>query len=121
MNFSWDTYIDLAIRLETESSDEASQRTAISRAYYAAFHVASEVVRTQELCPPGQRLTHDHAWRLFRVSDLPNGKEVAKLGFDLKDARVAADYRNPFPGDLTREVIDAIADATSIIALLRNL
>lgn len=112
--------MNLASRLEAAPTDEASQRTAISRAYYAAYHAASEVVRERELCLPNQHLTHDRVWRLFRVSALPNGAEIAKLGFDLKDARVSADYRNPFPGDLTSEVADALADAALIIALLQE-
>lgn len=112
--------MNLAASLEAASTDEASQRTAMSRAYYAAYHAASEIVRTQELCPPSQHLTHDRVWRLLRVSTFPHGAVIAKLGFDLKDARTSADYRNPFPGDLTSEVSDAVANAATIMALLRE-
>ena len=38
--FDWNEYLSLATTL-SEKADEASQRTAISRAYYAAFHAAT--------------------------------------------------------------------------------
>jgi hypothetical protein len=108
----------MAIWLEAEHPTEAGQRTAINRAYYAAYHAASAFVRAVALNPPGQPLTHDRVWHLIRLSALPNSAEIAKLGFDLKNARVGADYRNPFPGNLSSEVKDAIANSAAIIALL---
>lgn len=120
MSFSWDEFGDLAIWLEAALPNEAGQRTAINRAYYAAYHVASEFVKARGLNPPGQPLTHDRVWRLIGLSALPTSAEIAKLGFDLKDARVGADYRNPFPGNLANEVKDAIANSTAIITLLQE-
>ncbi|MCA9878596.1 MAG: hypothetical protein KC442_12465 [Thermomicrobiales bacterium] len=43
---------------------------------------------------------------------------MADLGFELRDTRVWADYRNPFPGNLTTEVDRTIATSATIIALL---
>jgi len=119
VSFSWGEFIDLAIRLRADEANEASHRSAISRAYYGAYHAASAFVRAREFYPPGQPLTHDLVWRLIRNAAFPNSAEIAKLGFDLKDARIGADYRNPFPGDLGREADDAIANAVAIITLLQ--
>ena len=120
MSFSWDALGDLAIWLEAGHPTEAGQRTAINRAYYAAYHAASAFVRTRALHPPGEPLTHDRVWRLIRHSTLPNSAEIAKLGFDLKGARLGADYRNPFPGNLASEVKDALANSAVIIGLLQD-
>lgn len=40
MSFDWREYLNLASIL-SGNADEASQRTAISRAYYAVFHAAT--------------------------------------------------------------------------------
>lgn len=120
MSFVWQEYGELATWLLAERNDEASQRTVISRAYYAAYHAASQVVRSHELCPPTQHLTHWLVWRLIRSSGLSNGVNAAKLGIELRDSRVWADYWNPFPRDLGEEADKAIANSTTIITLLRE-
>ena len=57
MSFTWQEFADLAGVLASEA-DEARQRTAINRAYYAAYHAASAYVRAHALCPPHQHMTH---------------------------------------------------------------
>ena len=89
------------------------------RAYYAAYHLASVFVRANALIPPTEHLTHDRVWRLVRQSHRPDSEEIADLGYVLRNARVGADYRNPFPGDLTREAAKAIANSATIISWLQ--
>ncbi len=50
--FVWTDYLVLAERLAARDADEAALRTAISRAYYAAYHRASTYVRANILVPP---------------------------------------------------------------------
>jgi hypothetical protein len=63
--FDWEEFLDLAEELVRRRGDPAAERTAISRAYHAAFHRAGEhVVRR------GERLTltgDDHVliWEWF--------------------------------------------------------
>ena len=40
MQFDWNQYLTLANKLALSSGDEASLRSAISRAYYCAFNLA---------------------------------------------------------------------------------
>lgn len=42
-------------------------------------------------------------------------------GLDLKQARIAADYQNPFPEDLHQEVHIAVIGAHFVIDTLRRL
>ncbi|MDP9364247.1 MAG: hypothetical protein M3Q10_08485 [Chloroflexota bacterium] len=55
--FDWDEFLALAERLNVQGADEATQRTIISRAYYAAYHAASTFVRAEGLL----RVSHSHA------------------------------------------------------------
>lgn len=121
MSFEWQELAELATWLAAKRPDEAGQRTAISRAYYAAFHAASASVRAHELTPRNQHLSHHRVWRVIRDSGRPHNLAIAELGFALKNARTSADYWNPFPGDLPTEVERAIATSATIIALLREM
>ncbi len=120
MSFSWQQFAELAVQLAAERRDEASQRTAISRTYYAAYHAASALVRDRELHPPDQHLSHWLVWKLIRDSNMPNCQEISQRGFTLRDARVWADYRKPFPQDLGPEVDKALANSAAIVALLQE-
>jgi len=120
VSFTWQAFADLAVWLLEERTDEASQRMAISRAYYAAYHAASVHVRANQLYPPEQHMTHCRVWKLLRDAKCPRCTEIASLGFAVETARVKADYRNPFPGDLASAAMDAITTSTAIIALLRE-
>lgn len=42
--FGWEGFLDLAEELSQRRGDAAAERTAISRAYYAAFHWANDDV-----------------------------------------------------------------------------
>ena len=119
MSFSWGEFIDLAIRLRADEANATSHRTAISRAYYGAYHAASAFVRAREFYPSGQPHTHDLVGRHIRNAAFPHSAALAKLGFDLNDARIGADDRNPFPGNLGRAADDAIANTVAIITLLQ--
>ena len=121
MSFTWEEFSDLAIWLLEERPDEAGQRTAISRAYYVAYHAASTYVRTEELMPSDQQLRHDRVWRLIHDSQRPNSGVIAQLGFSLRVARVRADYRNPYSGNLPSEASDAVAFSVAIVTMLRQM
>ncbi len=57
----------------------------------------------------------------MRDSQVPNCGVIAQLGFNLRDARVRADYKNPYPGNLASEANDAIAFSLAIITMLREM
>lgn len=120
MSFDWEEFAELAAWLPGQRADEASQRTAISRAYYAAYHAASTFIRRHALYASHLQLSHRLVWLLIRQSGGPHSAEVANLGNDLKAARVWADYRDSFADDLPGDVEKALANAAAIIALLRE-
>jgi uncharacterized protein (UPF0332 family) len=117
--FDWEELLVLADRLAQETADEAAHRTAISRAYYAAYHTAAAYVRAQNLLQT--RHTHASVWGAF-TTDLDDERaDVGRWGEILRRRRVAADYSNPFLGDVGGQARAAVAEARTLIAILHRL
>lgn len=79
---------------------EPFRRSAVSRAYYAAFSELSGHLRRQSYSRGRTRSPHDHAWNHLKHhimdSDLEREarrRAVADTGFLLKKRRHKADYR----------------------------
>lgn len=83
-------FISPAGRLAT-SNDEATLRTAVSRSYYGAFHLAIAFLADLG-CPVS---TNDHAEPVRRLSSSGNehARKAARMLSDLQNARILADYR----------------------------
>src|SRR5687767_792931 len=84
-------FLDVAFDLAGEFR-EADWRSAVSRAYYAAFHVASDFMRQCGFNVPQGEQAHGHAWlRLANSQDA----SLAQAGQDLhhlRGRRNRADY-----------------------------
>ena len=106
MPFDWSAYRTVAETLNHES-DEASQRSAISRAYYCAYHQAqAHLSEHHKYRVSESKPAHDQVWREFSRKGL-SYREVWNKGDKLKKLRVDADYRS----DAT---INATVTATSL-------
>ena len=102
--FDWRFFLQLADwldeRLATDATipgDEAGPRTVISRAYYAAFHVARAFVdgqvRAGDLLWPGtHRSIHDKVWEALKAHPDSTIVDLANKGERLKQLRTEADY-----------------------------
>jgi len=85
-------FLKLAQRLASGNS-EAEWRSAVSRGYYAAFHVASSFISSLGFRVPKGPQAHDYLVRRFANCDI---HEVMTLASKLKSLRVnrnSADYR----------------------------
>ena len=84
-------FLSLARRLVLEST-EAAWRSAVSRAYYAAFHVARELLEDFHFRVPRPEQAHKSlAYRLSNCGD----PQIQQAGSDLdvlRDLRNQADY-----------------------------
>lgn len=105
IRFNWYRYIILAEELLSsipeDTEDESKERTSISRAYYGAFHRASDFVKsinqTIDIYRAG---SHENVIRFFKdigKSDR-DYKQVAEDLRHLKDRRQKADYRDNYFG-----------------------
>jgi HEPN domain-containing protein len=117
--FDWRDFLPFAERLALEADDEPSQRTAISRAYYAAYHVAAGYVRAKNLLPVRQ--SHGRVWEAIGADPDAGESGMREKAERLRRRRIAADYRNPFPGDVGEQAKAAVADARDVIEALERL
>src|SRR5438270_12092799 len=80
---NWRDFLLLAARLAAGTS-EAEWRTAISRAYYAAFHVARRLLTDLNFVVP--RADRAHQYLVFRLSN-SGESAVEQVGRDLETLR----------------------------------
>lgn len=121
--FDWDEYLQLAEELHERDSDflrEAGERTAISRAYYAAFHEALQYApnRVRNAPRDKHRKLIDHYKQAPTQTERAVGRQLERL----RDNRNAADYEDRIGGPgqsmfkadqsihLCREICSALAD-----------
>jgi hypothetical protein len=120
MPFDWNRYLTLAEELATRA-DEASKRSAISRAYYCVFNLA--FARAQSTAGPRPSGEHRHKWCWTKYRNGPDPFCI-QLGVDgdrMHGRRVKADYN---PADIPRlndEVERMLEDAREFLADLARL
>jgi hypothetical protein len=120
MPFNWNDFLSLAQHLAT-STDEASKRTAISRAYYCIFNLAFDRAESTGCRYAGGEGYHQWCWRKY--SETPDSS-CWKLGVDGKRMlarRVRADYK---AGEITRlddTVLRTLTDAQQFLTALAAL
>ena len=117
--FAWQDFLSLAERLAQDADDDSALRTAIGRAYYAAYHAAADYVRASGILET--RHTHALVWAALAGDPDDARADVGKWGEILRRRRVAADYRHPFPGDVREQAQTAIVEARDVIDTLRRL
>jgi uncharacterized protein (UPF0332 family) len=67
-------------------------RSAVSRAYYGAFHLAKEFLESQHFFCHSEN-QHQWAQKLFLNSGVQIGREIGQLLSNLHESRKLADYR----------------------------
>jgi uncharacterized protein (UPF0332 family) len=90
-------FLDQAQEL-IEGEREVDWRSAASRAYYAAFLVACEVLQSAGFVLPGDQKSHAYVW--LRLSNCGRA-EVSAAGADLSDLR---QYRGRADYDMKRPI-----------------
>jgi uncharacterized protein (UPF0332 family) len=94
---------------------EAAWRSAISRAYYAAFHTAREFVTRLGFRVPAGEQAHAYLWlRLSNTGD-PAADVIGRLLRDLRGRRNTADYELGRPRSQANAT-DAANDARDLVA-----
>jgi hypothetical protein len=94
--FDWPDYLTLADELAVRP-EEYCLRTAISRAYYYAYHLARQRILDNDfiIVPGGD--SHKQVWEKFRDSPEHECRKLYLLAEKLKDKRQRADYDKDFP------------------------
>lgn len=93
MPFDWSDYYTLATKL-SEGSGQAEMRSAISRAYYAAFCKARDFLVLSGETIPRDGTVHQYVWEAFSgdMSSSGHDKTIEEIGKLLRNKRNEADY-----------------------------
>lgn len=120
MPFDWNNFLALAGTLATRN-DEASQRTAISRAYYCVFNLAfARAERTAGRRPAGAR-SHQWCWEQYTKTPDQACARLGVTGHRMKRKRVDADYKATNIPRLNEEAQRIVQDAHRFLADLSTL
>jgi len=126
MSFDWSEYLTLAQELTsaavTSPIQEAHLRTAISRAYYAAFWKARIYLIDKDgyLTPRGMN-AHWDVLNKFETSSDMRRRRVGTLLRSLKGIRNIVDYEATFLGNQLGRTQGALIEAEQVITLLRTI
>jgi len=115
--FDWQQYLTLAQELRTRR-DEAALRSAISRAYYAAFCTA-----LCRLYPDGTRTfvrdSHASLWNEYKDRQGRAFNHIGQRGDRIRKDRQSADYASEMPA-LEKTADKVLSEAKSIIEFLKQ-
>jgi|SRR5207302_1167017 len=120
MPFDWNDFLSLAEQL-ARGTDEASKRTAISRAYYCVFNLAFARAESIGCRYPRGEGYHQWCWRKY--SETPDST-CRKLGVDGKRMlalRVRADYKAGEIRRLDDTVVRMLRDTQQFLEALAAL
>jgi len=117
MPFDWNEYLALARKLAA-AGDEASKRSAISRAYYFVFNVAFARAEATAGGYPGGESFHKWCWDKYEKTPDANCRRLGIDGTRMKRRRVKADYKATDIPRLDDEVRRMLAEAQQFRASL---
>jgi hypothetical protein len=121
MSFDWANYLRLAEDLAAKA-DEASLRTAISRAYYSIFNVAYErAEKNLGRKPASSGSHHKWCWDAYGNCNDSTCQELAVEGRRLKWLRVDVDYKSEQKRHLNFQCQRVLADVHAFSAKLSAL
>jgi len=117
MAFDWALYLGVARSLASQKSDDAAMRSAVSRAYYAAFGVAAAQMRIEGKTVPSTGEAHQVLWKYFESASDKFRRKIGQDGRRLKYRRTTADYDGSRPIS-SSEVVDSLRSAESLIRFI---
>lgn len=116
--FDWNEFKILAEKLKDEKH-EASQRTAISRLYYAIYWKARIQIESKGYVYDRYQSSHKQIWNAYLSKSDPNNKDIGKKGDELHKKRIKADYLDEIR-KLNNLVEDSFLVANEIIEALKK-
>jgi uncharacterized protein (UPF0332 family) len=114
MPFNWNDFLTLAAELAPKP-DEASKRTAISRAYYCVFNLANARAELKVGRRPKGEPSHQWCWDQYRNTHDLTCSHLGNAGERLKRMRVKADYEAADNRRLREEVERVLEDAREFL------
>jgi uncharacterized protein (UPF0332 family) len=97
--------------------DEGDWRSAVSRAYFAAFHVTRDLLIALRFRPPQADCAHEYVYRRLNNCGLKPVVDAATVLTELRRRRNRADY-DMHRANSASDAADAVIDAEFIIQTL---
>ena len=119
MAFAWLEYLNLAEQL-SRSTDEASHRSAISRAYYFVYHVANSRAVANKYRRPEDATSHKSLWLHYDGTNNKECRTVAIIGQRLLQKRNRADYEDTYTR-ISEEMVSVLLDAKRCASIVQAL
>lgn len=121
--FDWKEYLNLAEELAERHGDEAAQRAAVSRAYYAVYCYARNRLEQALVLERDHKnsASHQAIWDAYENDSRPEMEQIGQNGHNLKESRRRADYDDERINDLDRFAKKALRQARKLNSSLRNL
>lgn len=113
MSFDWREFFTLAEEL-ADRDEERGKRTAVGRAYYAAFGTARSQIESSGAAFPKTGGVHGAVWGHLSKSPDPVERQLGANGNRLRMARNRADY-DSVVDRLEDVTLDALEDARAIL------
>lgn len=120
MAFDWADFLSVSRHLRSGTVDEAAYRSAISRAYYAAYGTARSKLTAEGEYPPEKGDAHVAVWRSFRDKADRVRFRIGEEGNRLRNSRRSADYDETYTAS-SGDVDLAIQRASTILSLIGGL
>jgi hypothetical protein len=117
--FDWLGYYTLANELAARA-DEASLRSAMSRAYYYVYQLALARAKANGFAIVAGEASHKQLWRNYSESSEPTCKKLAVIAMRLKEKRERADYQDVYRR-ISDDIPGMLTDAQSFAGLLQTL
>ena len=119
MAFNWSEFLVLAQEL-AQRREEAALRSAVSRAYYAAFGKARAFLEAEGVSFAADAGDHAQVWETFRASSNDVRYYIGEDGFVLRNNRNRADY-DADVSDIQARAQRAVRKAETIFRSLERL
>lgn len=123
MTFDWVDFLNLANSLSSKA-DESSKRSAISRAYYAAFCSARDRLTASGIDVPRTGKAHERVPELYGYSGDWESQQIKEMLTREKVIRNSADYDKVFDcagADLSSATERSIKRAEKTIQRVNNM
>jgi uncharacterized protein (UPF0332 family) len=126
MSFDWTDYLQfaeaLALKPALPGPEEAALRSAVSRAYYAAYCRTRDLATDRRELTPTRR-SSDHTLIIdhFRLDSNPTHRQIGTYLDRLRNNRNRADYDGTLRGDLSALAISSVQLARDILTGLNFL
>ncbi len=91
--FDWTNYLLIARQLAEQSADDAALRSAVSRAYYAAYNSALNYCNGNSILIVKNKGSHEDLWDAFLSQNSLQLLSVQAKGDRLRKRRTDADYK----------------------------